>query len=83
MIGKLEADKEYFEKANPGFKCTGETLKVEYDTGEAATYVVFKGRYTPHLCVRDCGDHYTMARYSDYAHIDKETMEVTIDLEDR
>ena len=77
--GKLEkGDKEYFEKMNPGYTATGETLEIG-----GTDYVVFRGRRTRYGMVRDCGDHYIKACYSEYISIDKETLEVTRDVDDR
>ena len=77
-----QEDIRWFEGVNKGFKVTGETLTATYEDG-SCTYIVFKGRYTPYGMVRDCGDHYIKAQYSRYDRIDKDTMKVTIDVEDR
>jgi hypothetical protein len=42
----------------------------------------FKG-WTPSGCARDCGDHYIVARYCQYDRVDKDTMNVTKDVEDK
>lgn len=94
--GILEAtEKDYFEKMNPGYETTGETLREEYSEelgreGGATTYVVMKavsGKArrigTPYGMCRDCGDHYIIARWSRYDRIDKETYKRTPDVEDR
>lgn len=91
--GTLEkGDKEWFEKVNRGYKCTGETLKEDFKgynekgllvDGGGATYAVMKGRFTRFGMCRDCGDHYIIARYSRYDRIDKGTFKRTIDVEDR
>lgn len=39
--------------------------------------------WTPFGTARDCGDHYIIARYSRFDRLDKKTMEVTRDVEDR
>lgn len=66
-----------------GMEMTGETLTLGSVDGSNCTYVVFKGRRTPYGYVRDCGDHYIKAQYSRYDSIDKETLEITRDVEDR
>ena len=91
-VGKLEANEnEFFERVNPGYICTGETLEERYEETEgreagATTYVVMKSkgkRWTPYGMCRDCGDHYIIARWSRYDRIDKGTFKRTIDVEDR
>lgn len=39
--------------------------------------------WTPFGCARDCGNHYIVARYAGYDRIDKRTLTVTKDIEDR
>lgn len=91
-VGKLEANEnEFFERVNPGYICTGETLEERYEETEgreagATTYVVMKSkgkRWTPYGMCRDCGDHYIIARWSRYDRIDKKTFKRTVDVEDR
>lgn len=89
-IGKLEdTEREFFERVNPGYKCTGETLEERWENGGGQTLVVFKtvGRgkkhFTPYGMCRDCGDHYIIARWSRYDRIDKATLEIERDVEDR
>lgn len=88
-IGQLESDDaEYFERVNPGYKCTGETLEERYEEesgreGGATTYAVMKGGWTPYGMCRDCGDHYIIAKHSRYDRIDKGTLKKTVDVEDR
>ena len=65
-----------------GYHMTGETLTLG-DENSNCTYVVFKGSWTRYDTVRDCGDHYIKAQYSRYDRIDKETLEITRDVEDR
>lgn len=91
-IGTLEnGDREFFERLNPGYKCTGETLIEEYKVfedgetlvdGHSCTYVVMKGRFTQFEMCRDCGDHYIIARWSRYDRVDKQTRTITFDVED-
>ena len=79
-IERSEENRKYFEIN--GLKMTGETLTLG-DEKSNCTYVVFKGRHTPYGYVRDCGNHYIKAQYSRYDRIDKETLEITRDVEDR
>ena len=64
-----------------GYEMTGETLTLG-DENENTTYIVFKGDWTRYNTVRDCGDHYIKAQYSRYDSIDKESLEITRDVED-
>lgn len=92
-IGTIKnEDREWFEKMNDGFKCTGETLEEVFEgrdddgrlaDGGGTTYVVFKGRFTAYGMCRDCGNHYIIARWSRYDRIEKGTFERTLDVEDR
>lgn len=79
-IERTEENRNWFE--HNGLKMTGETLTLGTEN-ENTTYVVFKGSHTPYGTVRDCGDHYIKAQYSRYDSIDKETLEITKDVEDR
>ena len=65
-----------------GYHMTGETLTLG-DENSNCTYVVFKGSWTRYDTVRDCGDQYIKAQHSRYDRIDKETLEITRDVEDR
>ena len=88
-VGKLTEDGEFFEKMNPGYKVTGETLEESYkeefgrESG-GTTYVVMTGKNrTPYGMCRDCGDHYIIAKWDRYDRIDKGTLKRTVDVEDR
>lgn len=80
-IERTAENRKYFEIR--GLKMTGETLTLGDPNGSNCTYVVFSGRCTPYGYVRDCGDHYIKAQYSRYDRIDKATLEITRDVEDR
>ena len=47
------------------------------------TRIIVDGTWTPSGCARDCGDHYIVARYSQYDRIDKATLQITKDVADR
>lgn len=92
-LGKLdECDREYFERVNGDYKCTGETIEERYEEKEgrdegATIYVVMKATgnltaWTPYQMCRDCGDHYIIAKLCRYDRIDKGTLKVTRDVED-
>ena len=78
-IEKTEENKKWFDRK--GYHMTGKTLTLG-DENSATEYVVFKGSWTRHMSVRDCGDHYIFAGYSQYYRIDKKTLEITEDVED-
>jgi len=78
-IELTEKNKKWYNL--PGYEMTGETLTLGNEN-ENTTYVVFKGTWTRYGTVRDCGDHYIEAKYSSYDRIDKETLEITKDVED-
>ena len=91
-IGAIDAeDMDYFNGANPGYRCTGETLTEGYreTTGKDAgstTYVVMEAKgkqWTPYGMCRDCGDHYIIAKWSRYDRIEKGTLNFTHDVDDR
>ena len=80
----------FFTEANKyrGLIPTGELLLAFEDSGSCAgeclwALAVFKGRRTGYDTVRDCGDHYIIARYDRFDRIDKATMKVTKDVPDR
>lgn len=78
-IEKTEENKRFYDRK--GYHMTGKTLKL--GTEDSYTeYVVFKGSWTRYMSVRDCGDHYIYAGYSEYYRIDKKTLEITEDVED-
>lgn len=66
-----------------GFHYTGKLMEIKSESGETNVFRVVKGKFTPSGGVRDCGDHYIKANYSSYDRIDKVSMKVTNDVEDR
>lgn len=85
-VTKATDDLTIYERFNPGFTTTGELLTEEWEESgkvRGITRVVFKGKYTAYGMCRDCGDHYIIARYSRYDRIDKATLKITEDVEDR
>lgn len=79
-IEQSEENKKFYNQK--GYTMTGETLTLGDET-ENCTYIVFKGSWTRYGTVRDCGNHYIKAQHSSYDRIDKETLEITRDVEDR
>jgi hypothetical protein len=84
-IARNEENTKWYDRK--GYHMTGETLDIRYtdiDGKESGTvYVVFKGTWTRYGTIRDCGDHYIKANYSSYSRIDKDTLQVTEDVEDK
>ncbi len=75
-------DEKRFYSRN-GYRPTGEILYMGDEFGvEITGYVVFEGGWTHTGTVRDCGDHYIYAGYSMYYRIEKNTLEITKDVED-
>lgn len=79
-IERSDENRNWYDRK--GYHMTGETLTIDYGN-ESCEYVVFKGSWTRYGTIRDCGDHYIMAGYSRYDRIDKDTLEITEDVEDR
>lgn len=83
---KNRATKEVMERQRRMFHDTisKDMMRVTYEDGTEIDFFILKGKsFTPSGCVRDCGDHYIKANYSTYTRIDKDTMSVTEDVEDR
>lgn len=78
-----DEDFKFFSNANKsrGLIPTGELIREEWQTG-AQSLVVFRGKWTPWGCLRDCGDHYIIARWDRYDRIEKTSLKVTLDVED-
>lgn len=68
-------------KYKPMLKPTGETIWERWETGGECR-VVMRGSWTPYGVMRDCGDHYIIARWSRYDRISKDLTEITYDVED-
>ena len=67
---------------NLGLIPTGETIKKCCDSG-SETKVVFKGNHTPFGFIRDCGNYYIEARYSEYVKLSKDLKTITKDVDDK
>lgn len=78
-----EEDYKHFNGCWPNHTPTGDVLKETYSDGTSQSRVIFKGTWTAFGMCRDCGDHYIIARYSQYDRVDKETLKITFDVEDR
>lgn len=86
-IGTIELSEDNKNWYNrKGYTMTGETLTEETTDISGATsvteWVVFKGTWTRYMSVRDCGDHYIIARYSRYDRINKNDLSIIKDVED-
>lgn len=60
---------------------TGEVIE-ERGEESAISRVVISGTWTPYGHMRDCGDHYIIARYSRYDRVSKDLQTITEDCED-
>ena len=75
-----------FSRYRPALHATGEVIKESFpDVGgiSSISRVVIKGSWTPYGCMRDCVDHYIIARHSRYDRISKDFAEIVMDVEDR
>lgn len=69
-----------YREMNEGHEPTGDLLVENHSTGQIVK-VIFKGKFTH--SVRDCGDHYIIARFSRFDRLEKDTLELIEDVEDR
>lgn len=81
-----EEDKRWFGAQHPRHNVVG-FLRETYSDG-GITRVILKMKpgqkgWTPYGTARDCGDHYIIARYSQYDRVDKKTLAITKDVDDR
>lgn len=77
---------DLYQKFHPKHTPIGWMKETWYNGSITRLIVKMKPGYrafTPYGCARDCGDHYIIARYSGYDRVDKKTLEVTTDVEDR
>lgn len=65
----------------PSIAPTGEVIE-ESGNNSSISRVVVAGLWTPYGFMRDCGDHYIIARYSRYDRVSKDLQTVTEDTED-
>lgn len=79
-IGLTELNMEWFNR--PGYEMTGETVTIGWSNDTASRQIVFRGDWTRFNTVRDCGDHWIFAGYTGYTRIDKNTFEITPDVDD-
>ena len=68
----------------PPITPTGEVIEVSSTSDPTIiNKVVIQGSWTPYGFIRDCGDHYIIAKYSRYDRISKDLQTITEDTEDR
>lgn len=75
--------KDYFQRFYKGHTVIG--LMEEEGIGDRVIVRSKPGYngWTPYGTARDCGDHYIVANYSRYDRVEKKTLKVTEDVEDR
>lgn len=87
IIGTVsEEDKRWFGAQHPQHNVVGFMRETYKDGGITRVILKMKPGYkgwTPYGAARDCGDHYIIARYSQYDRVDKATLTITKDVEDR
>lgn len=81
-----EEDKRWFNAQHPHHNVVG--FMRETYSGGSITRVILKMKpghkgWTPYGAARDCGDHYIVARYSQYDRVDKKTLTITRDVDDK
>ena len=88
-IKTLNADDvAWFGRFYPKHNVIGDMVFTDDKTGETYDKIIVKMKpgcngYTPTGTVRDCGDHYIEAKYSRFDKIDKKTLDITKDVEDK
>ena len=84
-IEKSESNIKWYNRK--GYHMTGETItetiKDIDGSNSETTYLIFSGSWTRSGTVRDCGDHFIIARYSRYDRINKNDLSLIRDVEDR
>lgn len=81
-----EDDMRWFSAQHPHHNVVG--FMRETYSGGGSTRVILKMKpghkgWTPSGTARDCGDHYIVARYSQYDRVDKKTLTITRDVDDK
>lgn len=67
----------------PPITPTGEVIEASSTSDPTIiNKVVIHGSWTPYGFIRDCGDHYIIAKYSRYDRISKDLQTITEDTED-
>ena len=79
---EMEHFGRYAAQYRPKLTVTGEAIREEWETG-AETHVILKGSWTPYGVMRDCGDHYIIARWSRYDWVSKDLTEIRYDVDDK
>ena len=82
-----EEDMRWFSAQHPHHNAVG-FMRETYRGGSRVTRVILKMKpghkgWTPFGAARDCGDHYIIARYSQYDRVDKKTLAITRDVDDK
>lgn len=78
-----ELEKEYYQKLFNKHTVTGERIRLVFDNGCEAVYIVLKGDYTPVVSVRDCGGYWIYGCFSGYIKIDKNEFSIEYNVEDK
>ena len=66
---------------SPPVEPTGEVIEESGDSSKISR-VIITGAWTPYGCMRDCGDHYIIARYSRYDQVSMDLQTIIEDTED-
>lgn len=87
IITISEKDRDWYNTQYSKHNAVG-FMKEYCNNGDCFIRIILKMKpghrgWTPFGAARDCGDHYIIARYSRYDRVDKKTLKVTIDVEDK
>ena len=82
-----EEDMRWFSAHYPHHNVVG-FMREAHSGGGSITRIILKTKpghkgWTPYGAARDCGDHYIVARYSQYDLVDKKTLAITRDVDDK
>lgn len=80
-----EEDMRWFNAQYPQHSIVG-FMREDGDNGISRVILKMKPGHkgwTPYMTARDCGDHYIVARYDRYDRVDKKTLTITKDVDDR
>jgi hypothetical protein len=77
-----EEEKAYFQQFYKAHEVVG---MMEEENGNRIIVKMKRGYkgFTPYGVARDCGNHYIIANYSSYDSVDKKTLEVTKNTDDK
>lgn len=82
VLAITDNDREYYQRFYKEHNVVG-LLQEENETRIIVKMKQGYKGWTPTGCARDCGNHYIIARYSRHDSVDKKTLNITKDVEDK